>query len=107
MPKSESGGVARIGAGFDAKAKRHAALAYVATEYGRDWKLPISISAARSELNPSNATAHHSYSIYLMATGHHAITRRDRLLLAGWIRPRSSFGLRWRSAFSARDYTMR
>jgi TolB-like protein/DNA-binding SARP family transcriptional activator/Flp pilus assembly protein TadD len=52
------------------ESEAHAALAYVATWYDWDWKTADLHFRRALELNPSNATAHHWYSIYLMATGH-------------------------------------
>lgn len=47
----------------------HAALAFVATEYDWDWKTADQHFRRALELNPSNATAHHWYSVYLLAMG--------------------------------------
>lgn len=52
------------------ESEAHAALAYVATLYDWDWKTADLHFRRALELNPSNPTAHHWYSIYLMATGH-------------------------------------
>ncbi len=52
------------------ESEAHAALAYVATWYDWDWKTADLHFRRALELNPSNPTAHHWYSIYLLATGH-------------------------------------
>gem|GEM_PF-846842 len=52
------------------ESEAHAALAYVATWYDWDWKTADLHFRRALALNPSNPTAHHWYSIYLMATGH-------------------------------------
>jgi TolB-like protein/DNA-binding SARP family transcriptional activator/Flp pilus assembly protein TadD len=52
------------------QSEAHAALAYVATEYEWDWKAADLHFRRALELNPNNATAHHWYSTYLLATGH-------------------------------------
>ena len=52
------------------QSQAHAALAYVATEYEWDWKAADLHFRRALELNPNNATAHHWYSTYLLATGH-------------------------------------
>ena len=52
------------------ESEAHAALAYIATWYDWDWKTADLHFRRALELNPSNPTAHHWYSIYLLATGH-------------------------------------
>jgi len=52
------------------ESEAHAALAYAAMWYDFDWKTADLHFRRALELNPSNPTAHHWYSIYLLATGH-------------------------------------
>jgi TolB-like protein/DNA-binding SARP family transcriptional activator/Flp pilus assembly protein TadD len=69
MPKSKVAALRALE--LDSTASQaHAALAFVATLYDWDWKTADLHFRRALELNPSNATAHHWYSIYLMATGH-------------------------------------
>ena len=52
------------------ESEAHAAVGYVAMWYDFDWKTADLHFRRALELNPSNPTAHHWYSTYLMATGH-------------------------------------
>jgi TolB-like protein/Tfp pilus assembly protein PilF len=52
------------------QSEAHAAVAYAAMWYDFDWKTADLHFRRALELNPSNPTAHHWYSTYLMATGH-------------------------------------
>ena len=69
MPKSKVAALRALELDSTAS-EAHAALAFVATMYDWDWKTADLHFHRALELNPSNATAHHWYSIYLMATGH-------------------------------------
>lgn len=90
----------------ETQSEAHAALAYVATEYEWDWKTADLHFRRALELNPSNATAHHWYSIYLMATGHvtQSVTEMD---LARELDPASLFvrGADGVRHYMARDYS--
>jgi TolB-like protein/DNA-binding SARP family transcriptional activator/Flp pilus assembly protein TadD len=69
MPKSKVAALRALELDSTAS-EAHAALAFVASLYEWDWKTADLHFRRALELNPSNATAHHWYSIYLMATGH-------------------------------------
>ena len=88
------------------ESQAHAALAYVATWYDWDWKTADLHFRRALELNPSNPTAHHWYSIYLLATGHVA----QSLAEMGTARELDPSSLFLRGAdgvrhFMARDFT--
>jgi TolB-like protein/Tfp pilus assembly protein PilF len=105
MPKSKAAALRALELD-STQSEAHAALAYVATEYEWDWKTADQHFRRALELNPSNATAHHSYSIYLMATGHvtQSLAEIDtaRGLDPSSLFVRASDGVRH---FQARDYT--
>jgi tetratricopeptide (TPR) repeat protein len=105
MPKSKAAALRALELD-STQSEAHAALAYVATEYEWDWKTADQHFRRALELNPSNATAHHSYSIYLMATGHvtQSLAEIDtaRGLDPSSLFVRASDGVRH---FEARDYT--
>jgi TolB-like protein/DNA-binding SARP family transcriptional activator/Flp pilus assembly protein TadD len=69
MPKSKAAALRALELD-STQSEAHAALAYVATEYEWDWKTADLHFRRALELNPNNATAHHWYSTYLLATGH-------------------------------------
>lgn len=89
----------------ETQSEAHAALAYVATCYEWDWDTADRHFRRALELNPSNATAHHWYSIYLAATGRLAQSI-DEMHAARELDPaalmlRSAMGVR---LFTARDF---
>jgi len=105
MPKSKAAALRALELD-ETQSEAHAALAYVATEYEWDWKTADLHFRRALELNPSNATAHHWYSIYLMATGHlpQSLTEMD---IARELDPASLFvwGADGVRHYMARDYT--
>ena len=54
----------------ESESEAHAALGYIATTYDWDWDSAERHLRRALELSPSNAAAHHWYSLYLTATGH-------------------------------------
>lgn len=68
MPKAKAA-AERALALDETQSEAHAALAYIATWYEWDWAAAEPHFQRALELNPSNATAHHWYSLYLAATG--------------------------------------
>jgi TolB-like protein/DNA-binding SARP family transcriptional activator/Tfp pilus assembly protein PilF len=87
------------------QSEAHAALAYVAMWYEWDWNTAEQHFRRALELNPSNATAHHWYSIYLEATGRLAQSLREmdsaRELEPASLFLRGATGVRF---FLTRDY---
>jgi TolB-like protein/tetratricopeptide (TPR) repeat protein len=105
MPKSKAAALRALELD-STQSEAHAALAYVATEYEWDWKTADQHFRRALELNPRNATAHHWYSIYLMATGHVTQSLAE-IDTARGLDPSSLFirGADGVRHFQARDYT--
>ena len=61
----------------DQLAEAQASLAYATFLYDWDWSGAESRFRRSIELNPNYSTAHHYYSIYLMAAGRHAEAQRE------------------------------
>jgi TolB-like protein/DNA-binding SARP family transcriptional activator/Flp pilus assembly protein TadD len=105
MPKSKTAALRALELD-STQSEAHAALAYVATEYEWDWKAADLHFRRALELNPNNATAHHWYSTYLLATGHVAQSLAE-IDVARGLDPSSLFlrGADGVRHFMARDYT--
>jgi TolB-like protein/DNA-binding SARP family transcriptional activator len=105
MPKSKAAALRALELD-STQSEAHAALAYVATEYEWDWNTADLHFRRALELNPSNATAHHWYSTFLLATGHvtQSLAEIDS---ARGLDPSSLFlrGADGVRHFMARDYT--
>jgi tetratricopeptide (TPR) repeat protein len=105
MPKSKTAALRALELD-STQSEAHAALAYVATEYEWDWKAADLHFRRALELNPNNATAHHWYSTYLLATGHVAQSLAE-IDVARGLDPSSLFlrGADGVRHLMARDYT--
>jgi TolB-like protein/Tfp pilus assembly protein PilF len=105
MPKSKAAALRALELD-STQSEAHAALAYVATEYEWDWKAADLHFRRALELNPNNATAHHWYSTYLLATGHVAQSLAE-IDVARGLDPSSLFlrGADGVRHLMARDYT--
>lgn len=68
MPKAKAAALRAL-ALDETQSQAHAALGYIATLYEWDWRAAEQHFRRALELNPSNAIAHHWYSIYLAVTG--------------------------------------
>jgi TolB-like protein/DNA-binding SARP family transcriptional activator/Flp pilus assembly protein TadD len=105
MPKSKAAALRALELDSTAS-EAHAALAFVATVYEWDWKTADLHFRRALELNPSNPTAHHWYSTYLLATGHVAQSLAE-IGVARELDPSSLFirGAAGVRHFMARDFT--
>ena len=105
MPKSKAAALRALELD-STQSEAHAALAYVATEYEWDWRAADLHFRRALELNPNNATAHHWYSTYLLATGHVAQSLAE-IDVARGLDPSSLFlrGADGVRHLMARDYT--
>jgi TolB-like protein/DNA-binding SARP family transcriptional activator/Tfp pilus assembly protein PilF len=79
MPKAKAAALRALELD-ETQSEAHAAVAYVATWCDWEWDTAERHFRRALELNPSNATAHHWYSIYLAATGRQgeALAEMDR-----------------------------
>jgi TolB-like protein/DNA-binding SARP family transcriptional activator/Flp pilus assembly protein TadD len=104
MPKAKTAALRALELD-ETQSEAHAALADVATWFEWDWGTAERHFRRALELNPSNATAHHWYSIYLSATGRAAESLaemdRARELDPASLFLRSAAGVR---LFHARKY---
>ena len=104
MPKAKAAALRALELD-ETQSQAHAALAYVLTWHEWDWKGAEQHFLRAIELNPSNATAHHWYSVYLQAIGHmpQALDEMEtaRALDPASLFVRSALGVR---RFMARDF---
>jgi TolB-like protein/DNA-binding SARP family transcriptional activator/Tfp pilus assembly protein PilF len=104
MPKAKAAAMRALELD-ETQSEAHAARAYVAMWYEWDWTTAEQHFRRALELNPSNATAHHWYSIYLEATGRLEQSLRE-MDSARELEPASLFlrGAAGVRLFLARDY---
>jgi len=104
MPKAKAAALRALELD-ETQSQAHAALAYVLTWHEWDWKAAEQHFLRAIELNPSNATAHHWYSVYLQAIGRmpQALDEMEtaRALDPASLFVRSALGVR---RFMARDF---